>query len=367
MKSYNIQQIAELSPALRPVWRRMAAVTDADDSMPRKPAAGRRISIVFPTRPAAGGAMALTVNEDAVAATFPNPGAGTYVDFEVLAAEIRALDGVQAAYAVTSATYKAWRVTGPSTTDEDVTGQAVEILFAEGLPADVSFGTGQMLSDTVIVDTTEGVMTERLRALLAFQLDTTPATVTIGDLVYTANGSHPGTDGANISVRNLVSGNNTPLSVTVTYPTSTTYLITVNLATDGAGAVLGTSANNALAVRTAVRGSAAAMELVTVDYDTGVVGTEFQTAVASTALSGGADASCELEVWALQSDDDGGGSGNKWRIITPAEIEATTIDEPVVVQLDTSAWEFVYPRVTTITGSVTVELGICEGAIGATE
>jgi hypothetical protein len=105
---------------------------------------------------------------------------------------------------------------------------------------------------------------------------TTALTGTNNDLTYTARAG--GTAGNSVTIAYVVAGLNTALSVTVAGSA-----ITVNLATDGAGAATST-ANQ---VRTAVLASAAAMTLLGAVTVAEGDGTGVVTALAATALTGG--------------------------------------------------------------------------------
>jgi hypothetical protein len=105
---------------------------------------------------------------------------------------------------------------------------------------------------------------------------TTALTGTNNDLTYTARAG--GTPGNSVTIAYVVAGVNTPLSVAVAGSA-----ITVNVATDGAGAATST-ANQ---VRTAVLASAAAMAVVSNVTLAEAAGTGVVTALAATALTGG--------------------------------------------------------------------------------
>lgn len=105
---------------------------------------------------------------------------------------------------------------------------------------------------------------------------TTALTGTNNDLIFTAKMAGP--VGNNIRVRYVVSGLNTPLSVSVSVND-----ITVNVATDGAGAATST-ANSILA---AVNADATAKTLVTASLAAANDGTGVVTALAFTNLTGG--------------------------------------------------------------------------------
>jgi hypothetical protein len=105
---------------------------------------------------------------------------------------------------------------------------------------------------------------------------TTVLTGTNNDLTYTARAG--GTPGNSVTIAYVVAGLNTALSVTVAGSA-----ITVNLATDGAGAATST-ANQ---VRTAVLASAAAMALLGAVTVAEGDGTGIVIALAATALTGG--------------------------------------------------------------------------------
>lgn len=97
------------------------------------------------------------------------------------------------------------------------------------------------------------------------------------DLRYTARPG--GTAGNSYQVEYLVAGLNTPLSIT-----ATATKITVNVATDGAGAATSTASQ----VRAAVRAAATAMALVrSVELAAGNDGTGIVAALAATNLAGG--------------------------------------------------------------------------------
>ncbi len=105
---------------------------------------------------------------------------------------------------------------------------------------------------------------------------TTNLTGTNNDLTYTAKNT--GTDGNSTTIRYVVAGVSTPLSVSVTGSA-----ITVNVATNGSSAATSTAAQ----VRTAVLASAPALALVDVENATGNDGTGVVTALAVTNLAGG--------------------------------------------------------------------------------
>jgi hypothetical protein len=108
----------------------------------------------------------------------------------------------------------------------------------------------------------------------------TNLTGTNNDLTYTAKAGAPDYAAGNaVTVRYVVAGNNTALSVSVTGSA-----ITVNVATDGVGAATSTAAQ----VRTAVLASAPAVALLaSVENKTGNDGTGVVTALAATNLAGG--------------------------------------------------------------------------------
>ena len=101
------------------------------------------------------------------------------------------------------------------------------------------------------------------------------------DLVYTAKaGAAKFETGNDITVRYVVSGNSTPLSVSVS-----TNAITVNVATDSGGAATSTAAQ----VKAAVEASTPAAALVSVAHKSGNDGSGVVTALSATALTGGRD------------------------------------------------------------------------------
>lgn len=107
---------------------------------------------------------------------------------------------------------------------------------------------------------------------------TTALTGTNNDLVFTA--SRPtAAEGNAVRVRYVVAGTNTPLSVSRSGGD-----LTVNVATDGAGAATSTAAQ----VATAVNASDEARFLVTAANAPGNNGTGVVTALAFTSLTGGA-------------------------------------------------------------------------------
>jgi hypothetical protein len=112
------------------------------------------------------------------------------------------------------------------------------------------------------------------------------------DLKYTARLG--GTAGNSIQVEYLVAGLNTALSVS-----ASATKITVNVATDGAGAATSTAAQ----VRAAIRASAACMALIrSVEFKTGNDGTGVVSALAAANLSGGTGSG--LVTYALATDID---------------------------------------------------------------
>lgn len=106
---------------------------------------------------------------------------------------------------------------------------------------------------------------------------TTALTGTNNDLTYSSVNRGPA--GNDISVRYVVAGNSTALSVSVSGKD-----ITVNVATDSGGAATSTAAQ----IRTAVLAATAAAALVSVANATGNDGTGVVTALARTSLTGGA-------------------------------------------------------------------------------
>lgn len=105
---------------------------------------------------------------------------------------------------------------------------------------------------------------------------TTSLTGTNNDLTYTAKTE--GTAGNATTVRYVVAGASTPLTVSVTGQA-----ITVNVATNSGSTATSTAAQ----VRTAVLGSVPAAALVDVENASGNDGTGVVTALAATNLSGG--------------------------------------------------------------------------------
>lgn len=119
------------------------------------------------------------------------------------------------------------------------------------------------------------------RYLGGFQRTATLTTALTGsnnDLVYTSKTA--GTAGNSVSVRYVVAGANTALSVSVA-----TKAITVNVATDGSSVATSTAAQ----VAAAIAASTPAAALVTVANAAGNDGTGVVTALSATNLAGGAD------------------------------------------------------------------------------
>jgi len=108
---------------------------------------------------------------------------------------------------------------------------------------------------------------------------TTAIAGTNNDLVYTAR--QRGTGGNSIRVRYVVSGTNTPLSVSVSGGND----VTVNSATDGGGAATSTASQ----VATAVLASQASNFLVSVSNAAGNDGTGVIAAMGFTSLTLGRD------------------------------------------------------------------------------
>jgi hypothetical protein len=111
-----------------------------------------------------------------------------------------------------------------------------------------------------------------------------------GEIVYTAQ--NYGTGGNAIRVRYVVSGNNTPLTVSVAGND-----ITVNLATNGSG--VGTS--TASQVVAAVNGSTAASALVTAALASGNSGAGVLTALAYTNLAYGTTGAAAIRDIVIQT------------------------------------------------------------------
>lgn len=102
-------------------------------------------------------------------------------------------------------------------------------------------------------------------------------TIGTGNAAHTYIAKTPGTAGNAITVAYVVAGLNTPLTVTVAGSA-----ITVNVATNGAGAATSIAAD----VRRAVQGNAAANALVQIQRAPGSDGTGVVAAQAATALTG---------------------------------------------------------------------------------
>lgn len=107
---------------------------------------------------------------------------------------------------------------------------------------------------------------------------TTALTGANNDLTYTA--VQPGAAGNSVTIRYVVAGTSTPLSVSVNKETRA---ITVNVATDGAGAATSTAA----AVRNAVNAHAEAQNIVQTANAAANDGTGVVTALAATPLATG--------------------------------------------------------------------------------
>lgn len=105
---------------------------------------------------------------------------------------------------------------------------------------------------------------------------TTALTGTNNDLVFTAKQGGPG--GNSIRVEYIVAGTNTLLSIAVRG-----YDITVNVATDGAGAATSTASQ----VKSALEANADATRLITIALAAANDGTGVVTALTLTALAGG--------------------------------------------------------------------------------
>lgn len=163
---------------------------------------------------------------------------------------------------------------------------------AAGKPAALSFGLGLGEAANTDIQVTGIKTRDLLVAVLAAVRPgasgsdgaaatlTTALTGTNNDLVFTAKDD--GAEGNDITVRYVVAGANTPLTVSVSGRA-----ITVNVATDGSSAATSTAAQ----VKTAVDASTAASALVSVANAGGNDGTGVVTALTATALSGGTDAS----------------------------------------------------------------------------
>jgi hypothetical protein len=139
---------------------------------------------------------------------------------------------------------------------------------------------------------------------------TTAITGANNDLVWTARPAYPGTSGHAIEIRYVVSGNNTPLSVSVTGT-----VITVNVATNGSGDPTSTAAQ----VAAAVAAHTAANALVSSANASGNNGTGVVAAVSQTALSGGVDEtvrSTAADVIAAIEADTGVGEGFANNLVT---------------------------------------------------
>ncbi|MHB0934894.1 MAG: hypothetical protein ACYC6A_00765 [Armatimonadota bacterium] len=192
-------------------------------------------------------------------------------------------------------------------------------------------GDTAALSDAAAVDDTSLGGTIEGNGTDAAAL-TTAMTGTNNDLVFTAK--TPGVAGNSITIE-LVdpSGNDQAIAVTVTETA-----IAVSLATNGSGTITSTAAN----IKTAIDADAAAAALVSVANAASNDGTGVVTALAATALAGGADdisisADATANGWILNVPVPSEGAiGKLWykgskRYVRPKLTETGTASAPIAI------------------------------------
>lgn len=354
-RSVNLENAAGLGVGINPHWRTQPIVT-AGDSPTAGPVGGRRISLVFPTLPDVASTVSFEVNGEQVDAVYTS-------SLEDIAAVVRALTGVQAAYAVASATYPLDEVLFPSSQSDDVTGDAMEIVFSPGVASVVVLTEDGYPDGTCLVDTSEGVSClTALWAVLALDVLGTQALLDVStELRFTATDAFPGTaGGAAIKVAYVTSGASTPLSVVVTYDAGGFWLVTVNLATNGGGIAISTAAQ----VMAAVKASGAAMALVEVTYQDAAVPSTVQGAQAAAFLAGDADGNYTGTLWVMQDSDEADGSGNYWFVSSPAVLPGlgAGVGRIAFPPLPVGDLSRLYIQAQSISGgSCTVRWGLCQG------
>jgi hypothetical protein len=327
-------QIATLIPPISPAWQIQGSYSSAALGLP--PMGGRINSIRVPVPPGMGDAMQLAVNNVPMA---PVIYGGNY---HGLTAALRALPEVQSSWVRND-------------------GFGVDVVFRPG--SDNMIELIAMPVGAEVLDITEGVeVSSVLRASVFAEFNPLQASLVVQDLTFTATLAYRGVAGNALEVEYLVAGLGTALSVIVVGGTK----ISVNLATDGAGAPIST----ALEVLTAIQQHQAASRLAVAAL-TGNAAT-VQVAAGATALAGGAASTFTFRLWAMPSNR------NAWSLVTatgpltkPAGLWtsistgiATALQQTMRLDLLVDSVERLYLEPVSISAGATldVRIGSCSGA-----
>ena len=351
MKAINIQQAAELSAPINPVWRSDTLVAAGEALL--APLGGVRSTVVFPTLPTVGDSVTITVDGDAVTVT--------YASLDELSDALRSLTAVQSCYPVPSATYPAYRLVDPTgaVPTEDVTGEGIEIVFAPLEPGVITLNEGSVPSGTVIADTTEGIpVGDALKVVLAVKVNHVQAEANLNtdQILLTASGAYRGADGNDLVYR-LKGGTSQSFSITVGDITGD-WGIDVQLETNGGGTVLTTMEDLLLALQRSPEVATVAI----VTEGAGYVSTDVVTTEAKTNFTGGDDATWSADLWNLMDSQEADGSGNYWQRDVDLDPATIATKQPLFLTVPTGYQTHIYLAISAVSaGSVQVRIGVLGG------
>lgn len=157
------------------------------------------------------------------------------------------------------------------------------------------------------------------------------ASLSDDDVTYTARRRYEGTAGNAITIIKVVAGLNTPLSISIAG-----LEITINLATDGAGAVTTT----ATLLEAACKNDEEVMNLISV---TANVGATVQTALASTALASGVARTYNYRLWAFLHE--------RWTWDVVSGGTGTSQSDSLVMKVNVGHIDRLYCEITSVSGA----------------
>lgn len=265
MRDFSLIQAAGLNTGINPVWTLQRAYADGETDLP--PVGGRILRITFATAPTIGDSIVMTLDGSDLAAV-------TWASISSLSARLRAQASVL--YAV------------------DVSTSVCEVAFAPGEPGVLTFKGGQP-ADATITDATEGVdVSSGTRAGLAVLARGVQAELEVGDLIFTARETYPGTDGNALKVE-IVTGSS--LAVAFADPK-----LTITMASGG---------STGDAILAALWADRDIMSRYSAAVKAGGNGASTQTNAAAAFLAGGTDPEVDGNLWGFVR---GGSSGalNEW-------------------------------------------------------
>lgn len=351
MRAINIQQAAELSAAINPVWRSDTLVAAGETLA--APLGGVRSTVVFPTLPTVGDSVTIMVDGSPITVT--------YASLDALSDAIRALAAVQSCYPVPSATYPAYRLVDPTglIPTEDVTGEGIEIVFVPLDPGTVALSEGSVPSGTVIADTTEGIpVGNALKVVLSVKVNhvQSVANLNTDQILLTASGAYRGVDGDDLVYR-IQGGVSQSFSITVGDITGD-HGIDIQLETNGGGTVLTTMEDLLLALQRSPEVATVAI----VAEGTGYVSTDIVTTEAKTSFAGGVDTTWTADLWNLMDSLEDDGSGNYWQRDVDLGAGFGATKQPLFVTAPAGYQTHVYLALSVATGgSAQVRVGVLGG------